>query len=756
MEHILNRTELYGFPELDVTRDLLFGLGGMSGYFYWILWGLLVIPVLYFLITLFKRRKIWNRGLREKRSDHLFKRLLILIKYVCFHKKIIQHPFPGLIHAFIFYGFFINILALLYAFLIVPLGIKYYSIDLFYGQNFLIWALINDISAFFIIAGVLLTIYRRYFLKPSCLDNTKRDANALILLLCIFISAFVFNAIRIALNGLPEFEIWAPFSYGLAHLLEYLPIIILEISYQFFFWVHVLLLLLMGAFLATGKTGHIIFGALNILKSNLNNESAKKKFQLKLLTADEYDINKNKEDFLINDLSSKARLDLDACVKCGRCQDACPAWLVGKKLSPKKIIMQLKKAMLENPDEDKPLIGGYLTSEELWACTLCGACMEVCPMRIEHMPKIINLRHFDLKNNNEKKDYLKKIYKEILKQKAELKVITEIKEEDIQILTDDLQMESLPENKIDLEEGAVAKAIINTDKCEKITEKSLSGKSAKELPIVNNAIQSDYLNEILEIEGVQLIGEAQDFDYLYFSGCAVKNDKKVRKSALAFLKIITLAGYKVAILGDAEVCCGDFALRAGEESLFRKLAFKNIELFNKYGINKIITSCPHGYNVLKKEYRLLAKDRYNYEFKVYHYVEILNNMLKNRQISFKQDNDLVLTYHDPCFLGRYNGIYSAPRSILRSIPGAFCVEMRQNKSKSLCCGGGAVQLWIDKEKGAGFLNYRAREAYSSGAGIVVTACHRCNTMLNNGIKNLHFDNIKAVDLAEIVYNAIDR
>jgi Fe-S oxidoreductase len=250
---------------------------------------------------------------------------------------------------------------------------------------------------------------------------------------------------------------------------------------------------------------------------------------------------------------------------------------------------------------------------------------------------------------------------------------------------------------------------------------------------------------------------------VYFVGSAASFDKRNQKVATAFVKIMQKAGLKVGIIGPEEGDSGDAALRGGNEYLFQTLAAMNLETFANYGIKKIVCTCPHDYNTLKKEYKNFAatgKDSggnlLKYEFEVFHHTEVIHGLVKSGKIKLANPLNEKITYHDSCFLGRYNSIYSQPREILKMIPGASYVEMSRHHDKSFCCGAGGARMFLEEHLGSRINQFRTKDAHSTGATRICTACPFCMTMLSDGISELDIQNMQCFDIAEYVYESMEK
>ena len=247
----------------------------------------------------------------------------------------------------------------------------------------------------------------------------------------------------------------------------------------------------------------------------------------------------------------------------------------------------------------------------------------------------------------------------------------------------------------------------------------------------------------------ELFANQEHPDILFWVGCAGSFDQRAQKITKAFVSILTKVNIKFAILGNEEACTGDPARRAGNEFLFQMMAYQNIRVLNNYGIKKIVTACPHCFNILKNEYPELGGS-----YEVIHHAVFLQQLIDEGKIKMKESGDFKgkrITYHDSCYLGRANNIYEAPRKVLEALD-AELVEMKRCGSKGLCCGAGGAQMWKEEEKGTIRINHeRTNEALETGAGVIASACPYCNTMLSDGVKNKEKeDNVQVLDIAELI------
>ncbi|MBA7634880.1 EtfAB:quinone oxidoreductase [subsurface metagenome] len=458
-----------------------------------------------------------------------------------------------------------------------------------------------------------------------------------------------------------------------------------------FFWTHWSIVLFVLVFIAYSRYLHIVASVFNVfLRSSLPKGALR---PLNLETAETFGASK------IEDFTWKQLLDLYSCVVCGQCQDSCPAYLSGKPLSPKKVIQDLRehllerapllrkrKAETENPgDSGQAMIGEVIGEDEIWNCTTCYACQEVCPVYVEPITKLIEMR------------------RNLVMEQA-----------------------SIPETG----EGAL--------KCLETRGHPWRGTTMS---------RTDWA-EGLE---VKTLADGSDVDTLFWVGCTEALETRSARVAAAIARIMKLAGVNFGILGNEEACCGDPARRLGNEYLFQMLVQQNIELLNNYGIKKIITGCPHCYNTLKHEYPQFGGD-----FEVAHHTEFIAGLIKEGRLQGIKEMNGVVTYHDSCYLGRYNNIYDAPRDILHGLNGVKLVEMERNLEYGFCCGAGGGHLWLEEQKVGERINeMRTEQALATKAEVIATACPYCLQMFEDGIQTKEAgESVRAMDIAELVVKAI--
>ena len=691
---------LYDLPPSAITRELFFNVGGPHGFMRWGIYLFLLAALLFLGYTLWVRIRLWRQGRPETCSDHPLSRLRLVVKYVLLQAKVMREGYAGLMHASLFYAFIVLSLVSGTIFLQEDISTPLFDVRFIYGNFYLILSLIADLFGLVLLIGLGLAFYRRYIIRPGRLDTRPTDTLALLLLALIAVGGFFSEAMRIAITGFPPFEVFSPVGFQLAKAFAPLDVETLRSLHYGNWWLHMLASFAFIGLIASGKLGHIVTTTLNIYFGRLDSEDPDTRYTTTLIKPTEFETADTFGAVTLTDFSWKQLLDVDACTHCGRCQDHCPAWLTDKPLSPKRLVNGIQGGLqaLAGGGERKPLVGSAVQLDEIWSCTNCAACMEVCPVNIEQVPKVLELRRAQVLMEGEMAPELQRTFVNL-------------------------------ENNGNPYGFAFAK-------------------------------RGDWLPDDL---GFKTLAEDPDVDYLYFAGCAASYDKRNQRTAIAFMRILKQAGYKVGILGPEEVCCGDSALRAGNEYLFQTLASKNLESFARYGVRKVVVTCPHDLNTLKKEYREFAAlgvaedgSPLRYDITVEHHTQVIQRLLKEGRISLKPQQAQKITYHDSCFLGRYNDILDAPREILVAIPGSEVVEMERHGKNSFCCGAGGSRMWLEENLGTRINQARTREAEATGAGLVATACPFCSTMLSDGVKELAIDTLETRDIAELVYEAMEQ
>ncbi len=391
----------------------------------------------------------------------------------------------------------------------------------------------------------------------------------------------------------------------------------------------------------------------------------------------------------------KDLFDTYACAKCKRCEDICPATNTKKPLNPREVIHNIKINLLKNGPSLKKgnplflsLIGeekeGSNLEEALWSCTTCNACMEVCPMFIEHTPKIVKMR------------------RHLVEMEAKFP-------EGLFNLFENIESRSNP--------WGIAPSERTKWAIEREVKQFTSGET----------------------------------EYLLYVGCAGSFDSRNKQITLALTSILNGAGISWGILGKDEKCCGDSLRRLGNEFVFENMAKENVSLLKEKGVKKIITQCPHCFSTLKNDY----KD-YGLKAEVFHHSEFILYLLKqgNLKLKYNVASFGKIVFHDPCYLGRYNEIYEAPREVIKIATGKATVEMKKNKKHSFCCGAGGGRMWMEENLGTRINLTRVKEAITKNPNTISVACPYCMTMFEDGLKDKKAENISVRDIAEVVVEGL--
>jgi Fe-S oxidoreductase len=434
------------------------------------------------------------------------------------------------------------------------------------------------------------------------------------------------------------------------------------------------------------------------------------------------------------DFSWKGVLDMATCTECGRCQDQCPAWNTEKPLSPKLMIMALRdhtlaKAPYLLADEDKragllekdpklateverPLIGdtgddwfympengsAVIDPDVLWSCVTCGACVNQCPVDIEHVDHIIDMRRYQV----------------------------------------------LVESNFPAELNGLFKGLENKGNPWNMSPTARMD-WAKDLPFEVKVVGKD-------------IESLDEVDWLFWVGCAGAYEDRAKKTTRAVAELLDMAGVSFGVLGNGETCSGDSARRAGNEFVFQGLAAQNVETFKEYKVKKAVTTCAHCFNTLKNEYKELG-----IELEVVHHTQLLNQLVREKKLTPVAAADggtkRSITYHDPCYIGRHNGIYSPPRELLNVIPDAELKEMPRNSERSFCCGAGGARMWMEETIGTRINETRTAEAVATGADQIAVGCPFCRVMLSDGLTSAQSngearEEVEVLDVAQMLLASV--
>jgi Fe-S oxidoreductase len=558
-----------------------------------------------------------------------------------------------------------------------------FNIPIFYGIKYLLISFLMDIFGLLAAIGTLMATYKRYIDKRDHSDYTFDDGFLLILVFTILLTGFFLEGLRIYVIGDP-WAGWTPVGLFLSFLARKfgLSLKAARSMYTGLWYFHMMIGIGLIAYVPYSKLFHMIATSLNII--------LKPSSSLGALTPADIIAKQEPEAGVarLKDFSKKQLIEFDACVSCLRCQKGCPAYASGAPLSPRGMIRDLKRhADSKNITEtfEIPLIDTIISKRTLWSCTTCGLCEVKCPVNMEHIKRIVDLRR-------------------------SLATMETGYPPEVQTIFSNISIKGNPWG-----------LSFNTDQKEYSVKESL-------LPLLSTKKQTDIL---------------------YWVGCYGTFDSRNLKVFQAMIKIFEQAGVNYAILGKEEKCCGNSVRRLGNEKLFQQLALENIQTLNQYEFKTIVTHCPHCLHTLKNEYSELGG-----QYHVIHHSELILDFIKSGKIKPHKANQRKVTFHDPCYLGRYNSLYEAPRAVLASIPGLKLIEMKKNnRDMAFCCGAGGGRIWITDQKEGDISSLLLKKALRTDSDLLASACSLCLSTLTKEVQN-SAKVIECQDIAEILYNSL--
>lgn len=640
-------------------------------------------------------------GQPADRFDHPVKRLFGAIPYIFLQTKVLQsvsfkRDLAGLAHSFIFWGFLSFVLSYIlfifgdsgWAIFAEPNSEPLSSIILT-ETGTRIFATYIDIVAGCFLVVLAWSVLRRWVFKPHRLsfDLTKQPESIIIIMitttlivLTLFTEAFY---IASGSNG-PDDSV--PIGSAISKVIISIGINNAGELHDVFWWLHLFTILGFGMYIPLSKHMHIIASPLSFVFRDLQ-PMGTLSTPKNLETLEVFGASKP-EDFTWKEL-----LDSYACAICGRCTESCPAHITGKSLSPMHIVQNMKtglSGMSRNANNDQerhpsPLIGSLISEDALWDCLTCGACEQECPVGVEHIDSIVDMR--------------RNLVMEQAKMPASAtNALTSMEQRGH-------PWRGTPYNRIDWTVGL----------------------------------------------DVKTLAQHPSAEVLFWVGCNNALEKRNHSIARSMVSILNRAKVDFAILGEEEACTGDPARRLGNEYLYQTMAQQNIDTMTQYDVKKIITTCPHCFNVIKNEYPHLGG-----QYNVLHYSEFVADLIEQGKIAPKLKTDETISYHDSCYLGRHNGIYDQPRKLLNTIPGLEIIEMGRCKDKGFCCGAGGGHMWMEESGGKRINKERIEEFVGTGASTLGVSCPFCLQMLSEGIESAgQSGNKKVRDVLELLDESLD-
>ncbi|MFY0526741.1 (Fe-S)-binding protein [Archangium gephyra] len=705
---------------------------------------LLVIGVSVFVMTMAGRIGVLAAMKPENRLDNLPQRAAALLRFGLGQKRMVdpEEFTPGLMHVFIFAAFLVLALRTIMMFVMgfseTALVLLTDLTDPFWGAHplllgvYRVYLLAKDLVAAGALLGAAYFVYLRAGVKPDRMSPSWEAYLILGFISGLMVTEFLFGGSHMVPReqtmplATSNFVWWEPVTSVFGMAMKPLGYTVAHVLGVAGFWIHLAIVLAFLNFLPWGKHFHVITGLPNVFFLRLG-QGQRNTQSAKLSTP-----NLEKEEFgtaTVKDLTWKQGLDLYSCTECGRCQTHCPTYITGKPLTHKGVNQDLKHWVWEHQmwvEEGRgpsgtveplpEIIGSALKAETVWACTSCGWCETACPVFIENVPRLIDMRRYQVQV------------------KAEFPA-------EIQRVFEGIERQGNPWG-----------------------------------------LGQDRRDEWAEDLALPTWGDGGGpYEYLFFVGCAGSYDDKQKKVSRALVKIMREAGVSFATLSKQEMCNGDTARRLGNEYLYQTMAKTNVESWNSMGVKAVITQCPHCFNTIKNEY-----PEFGGEYRVINHTQLINELLKEKRIKLSAVMNQKLTYHDPCYLGRHNGVYDAPREVLKAIPGLEVVEMQRSQREGFCCGAGGGRMWMEEHIGTRINHNRLNEAALTlqhaedpstpfpsatdkqkpglvgeykepgGKGIVAVACPFCSTMLSDAVNDTgREERIKVKDITELVADAME-
>ncbi len=727
---------------MNASREIMWNLNTLPNVIG--LYGLLLVSLAIGVNGVLARCALWRSGKpAAEYTGSWVSRLDDLIQCGLFQKKVVRGKSgSAMAHLLVYLGFLVLTFTTTMVFIHHDLGIEIYQ-----GAFYLWLTVLSDVFGVLLLGGILFFGYRRHIMRADGASFSRNEDYILIMLALMVVQGYILEGLRVYVTNDP-WALYSPIGWAVARGSWFLSESQARSAHFFTWWFHTLTVYTFIALFPYTKFFHIFSSPLNLFFSRTSRPKGALPF-----IGDIQNMMESGEEFAlglgtIKDYTWKNLLDLDACTQCGRCQDVCPAYLSGKPLSPKWMIldtrnhayalhatgqiadsklpgpagtidMELSRDVLlpfnavrtedgklissgahraKNPlvqesvrslgsSPDAKIAGDVMDPNVFWTCNTCMACVEACPVGINHVDQIVgNRRHM-----------------------------------------------TMMEGQIPHEAQA--------------TLRSLESRGNPYGPAED---RSQWLNGL----GVKTLQPGEAVDYLYWVGCVSAFDPRKQKIAKALVSIMQKAGLSFGVLGNMEGCTGDPARRLGEENLFQTLAKQNIELLKSVSFKVLVANCPHCFNTIKNEYPQFGNLGEGRSPEIIHHSALLKRLIAEDKLPLKEGSLKDVTFHDPCYLGRYNDEYEAPRQSLKAVKGLRIIEMERSREKGLCCGAGGGHFWMDLKIGERVNSIRAQEAAATGASTVATACPFCMQMMEDGVKIT--DNESKLDVRDIAEVIADR
>lgn len=719
---------------MQATREILWNVNSI--YTTIGMYGIMVVSLIIAAIGIFRHAELWNSGKKDGLTDiDIISRIGSLIKDAAFQRKVSCDKQAGLLHTLIYIGFLVLLFTTTMVFIDHDLGIRIYQ-----GDFYLFVTLISDIFGFGLLIGCLMAYHRRYIQKATRVHNRFADSLMLNMLVLLVIQGFLLEGLRIHATK----DLWAnysPIGNLVAKFFWPLSYDVTSALHAFIWWFHTITVFSFIALIPYSKFFHIVASSLNLFFKNTNRAKGAINFpgdlEKRMQTEEDFKIGLG----TIKDYSFKELLDLDACTSCGRCQEVCPAYNTGKPLSPKWMILDTRNHALQLNNQ------GKLNNSKL-------------PQGINKIDQFFNNNVFfpslGLNNQNQDKSYRSddnKLVQDALLDSGsnvEQKISGEVIEQDVfwSCTTCMACVEACPVGINHLDQ------IIGNRQHMALMEGNIPSEAQKSLRAIENrgnpfGAAEDRIKWLTDLD-VKILKAGDSVDYLYWVGCVSAYDPRKQKIAKSLVKLMHAAGLDFGILGTAEGCTGDPARRLGEENLFQTLAKNNIETLKSIRFKNLVANCPHCFNTIKNEYPQLGNLQNGESPEIIHHSQLLKRLLADGKLEIEAKSQ-TYTFHDPCYLGRYNDEYQAPREVIKATSKLPILEMEKSENKAMCCGAGGGHFWMDLKIGSRVNVLRTEQAAATGSKLIATACPFCMQMMEDGVKLTDREGqMEVKDIAEVL------
>lgn len=663
----------------------------------WVMYALFLVALVIFGWGMYRRIEFWRRGKadKEKFSDWA-KRLWILLREIFLQKQVRNSGYPAIFHCLIFYSFIVLTITTLLVMIEYDAGHLFgVELNIFEGFVYVFFSVASELAGILILVGIAMAAWRRYVLKPETIPNAREDGLVLLLIACMVITGYLVEGLRIAVIGDP----WKMLSFvgwGVSVLFARTTEEAGKNIHSSLWWLHTVFALGWISLIPYTKFVHLLSLPTNAFFSKIKPRGELRRDDIeKLMESAE------SEDLKIglqkaDELTWKQRMDLDTCVSCGRCEEVCPAYMADKDyFTPRQVVARVKKSLEEYDPEAKTGNGKPVELSDIVG------------------------KAFD---------------EEFIWHCRTCSACVEVCPafiDHVEMLMELRRNEVLIQGRMP-EEAGRALRIYETN-----------GN-----PFGPQSQRMDFIEKLK----ARVVGPGEKVDVLYWVGCIVAFDPQKHRIANDICRLLEKCGIDYGVLGGDEKCCGDPARIMGQEMLFQQTAKEQVELLKQREFKVLLTGCPHCYNVLKHEYRQFGGD-----FNVVHHSEYIRGLLRRGALKPLFGDRHTYVYHDPCYLGRYQKIYDPARDVIRTIPQSDMREMKNRRSKSLCCGAGGGHYFMDLKRGERINNIRVKQAHAAGADTIVTACAFCMHMLQDSLKLLNYDEtMRVIDVASLTAESLEQ